>query len=175
LKKQTYHCYLKFKLSIWIDKKLLPGLNSFADIHEELLDEWSPNNNYKPTEILFSRKVNVVWICPTCNGEYPYVLSDRYLGDDSCPYCKENKIFPGFNSFKINHKELIEEWSYVNNYLIIDPDTISDNYQLDVWWKCKTCNYSYKMSPKQQVLNQKRHKISCQFCKGYRRKRSHFF
>ena len=38
-------------------------------------------------------KMDVLWRCPKCNGEYRYSIAERKVGDDSCPYCQGRKRF----------------------------------------------------------------------------------
>lgn len=151
--------------------RVLEGLNDFATIHPELLDEYSANNEIPADEILFNRVQRVLWQCPDCGGEYIYPLNQRKLGDDSCPFCRGTKVLPGHNSFKALHPDLMEDWSFVDNYMRgIDPDLISDKSQVKVWWQCNKHNKRkiYPMTVYSKVLMQRRHKISCPFCKGYR-------
>ncbi|RHV42103.1 hypothetical protein DXB50_05515 [Butyricicoccus sp. OM04-18BH] len=39
------------------------------------------------------QKMDVLWRCPKCNGEYRYSIAERKVGDDSCPYCQGRKRF----------------------------------------------------------------------------------
>ena len=96
-------------------------------------------------------------------------------GDDSCPYCTNRKVLPGYNSFAVKHDDLILDWDYINNYLLVNPEQIGDNYNGKVWWFCRNnSSHKYIMSPKQRLYFQKRHMESCTYCKGLRRKKRHF-
>ncbi len=57
-----------------------------------------------------------------------------------CPYCKGTKALPGYNSFKLKHSDLMQEWDYIDNYILCNPDSIIDNYSENVWWICKVCS-----------------------------------
>jgi len=49
------------------NRMLLPGVNSFAERHEDLLSEWDYKNNYllqQPTEVLDTSHDTAWWICP---------------------------------------------------------------------------------------------------------------
>ena len=81
----------------------------------------------------------------------------------------------GYNTFAARHPELLEEWDYISNYLIADPDEILGSYAKTVWWKRKDCGRRYELSPKAKLLFEKRHMKSCRYCKGTRRKMQHFF
>jgi RNase P subunit RPR2 len=155
--------------------KVLPGYNSLVETDLDLLKEWSSSNERGPETYLKTCKNWVVWLCPTCSGEYRYPINEREIGDDSCPYCKGTRVLAGFNSFKQNHSDLMEEWDDIDNYLLCDADNILDSCSDKVWWICKVCNHKYQMSPKQRIYYQKRHMKSCPHCKGLRQKKKHFF
>ena len=69
----------------------------------------------------------------------------------------------------------MDELDYVNNYLLADPDQISDSCDLPIWWICpKDKSHEYPMPPSRRLMYQKRNKESCPYCKGLRRKKRHF-
>ena len=157
-------------------KKPLAGYNTLDVIKKELIPEWSENNEHPMSYYLPSSVTSVLWICPTCNGEYPYRIKDREIGDKSCPYCVGRKVLPGYNSFKAKHPDLMEHWDFINNYILADPDKISDKYRKRVWWFCENGKpHKYRMTPRERLLKQKRGMVACTHCRGYRRKRRRFF
>ena len=103
-----------------------------------------------------------------------YSIKDRYVGDNSCPYCNNQKPLAGYNTLKVKCEDLMREWNYRSNYLIINPDSILPTHSEEVWWICN-CGKSYKMSPKKRLYYQKRHMKSCPYCKGRRRKKYRHF
>ena len=157
------------------NERALEGLNSLLDTHSLLAEEWSPNNDRDVSEFLKSNTYTALWNCPTCHGEYSARICDREVGDDNCPYCRNKKALPGYNSFKVKHMDLMEEWDFINNYLLCNPDEILDSSLSEVWWNCKTCNTRYLMSPKKKLYYQHRHMKSCPYCKGLRRKKKYFY
>ena len=154
--------------------RALVGYNSLVDTHPDLAKEFSPNEERMPSEFTKENVYPAKWLCQTCGGEYQYPINRREVGDDSCPYCKGTKILPGYNSFKHNHPDLMEEWDFIDNYILCDADNILDNYLHDVWWICKDCNKKYLMTTKRKLYYQKRHMKSCPYCKGLRQKKRHF-
>ena len=155
--------------------KPIPGVNSLVETHEDLCKEWSSNNKRKPSDYTKNSAVSVLWECPTCHGEYSYPINERALNDDSCPYCNYKKPLSGYNTIEITNKELLDEWDYLNNYLICRPNVLLASDNKKVWWKCKTCGYSYQLSIKEKLMYQKRKKKSCPMCKGLRRTKFYFF
>ena len=148
----------------------LVGYNTLADKKPELISEWSPNNQSKPDEVVATSTLPVLWICPTCHGEYSTPIRNREFGDDSCPYCRNKKPLPGFNTLQAKHPELVQqEWCYAENLLLgVNPDNILESYSGKVWWKCPTCGRKYIMTVKDRLMKKKRGHIACQQCRGRR-------
>ena len=157
------------------EKRVLPGVNSLADKYPNIAQMWSPTNEKMASEIWPDKGNWALWICPECQGEYRAQVNKVVDGSADCPYCADRLVLPGLNSFQARHPDLMEEWDYVNNYAIADPDTIGEKNNTQVWWIC-TNNHShhYPMSVKDKLTYQKRHREPCPYCKGRRRKKRHF-
>ncbi len=126
----------------------------------------------RPNDVVATRSLSVLWICPECRGEYSYPVNERSLGDDACPYCRNTKVLPGFNSFETKYPKMMDEWDTINNFLIgVDSDRISPSDATPVWWYCRNCGYHYKMSVSKRINFSKRHMIACSKCKGRRQRR----
>lgn len=109
-------------------------------------------------------------------AEIPY--QENFLhyskGDNICPCCTKRRAYPGVNTFAALQENLMNRWSWQNNYLLCDPDQILERYNKVVWWECPKCKQLYRCSPQKILYYEKRHMESCSFCKGYRRKQRHF-
>ena len=151
-------------------RRVKPGFNSLDVVNPELAAEWSPVNEMSPREALATSSRTVVWRCPTCHGDYNARIKDREVSDDSCPYCKEIKPLPGYNTFATKHPQLIkQEWAFNENMLIgADPDKILDTNVQKAWWKCPSCQHLYLMSAKDRLMKEKRRHNPCTFCGGRR-------
>ena len=96
-------------------------------------------------------------------------------GKADCPYCSGRKALPGKTSFAALHPDLMEDWDFIANYCLVNPDEILDTYSQKVWWNCKrSSEHKYPLSPADKVFYQKRHRESCPYCKGRRRKKKFF-
>lgn len=122
------------------NKRALLGVNSLVDTHPELAAEWSTNNDKSPSEVLKDYGYQVKWICPECNGEYIAKISERELGDDSCPYCNRKRALLGFNSLIDTHPKLALEWAKSNRR---GPETFIKENRKYVRWECPTCTGEY--------------------------------
>lgn len=70
-------------------------------------------------------------------------IHDGVRGDEKCPYCSGLKAIPDKTSLKYTHPELMKEWDYSYNSLIVNPDTILCKDEQKVWWLCKECKTRY--------------------------------
>ena len=41
----------------------------------------------------------------------------------------------------VKHPEEMAEWDDLNNYLLADPDNISERHPQKVWWICSKCGF----------------------------------
>ena len=132
---------------------------------------WSNQNELSPNQVLPNTNT-AVWICPTCHGDYPARIIDVINGVADCPYCSGRKALPGKTSFVALHPDLMEDWDFIANYCLVNPDEILDTYSQKVWWNCKrSSEHKCPLSPADKVFYQKRHRESCPYCKGRRRKK----
>lgn len=156
------------------NKKLLSGFNSLADKYPDIVNLWSDQNELSPNQVLPNTTI-ATWTCPTCRENYPARIIDVINGVADCPYCSGRKALPGKTSFAALHPDLMEDWDFIANYCLINPDEILDTYSQKVWWNCKrSSEHKYPLSPADKVFYQKRHRESCPYCKGRRRKKKFF-
>ena len=137
--------------------KVLPGFNSLPDLAPELVNEWSSENPDLPSEYTRSSPHKALWTCPTCHGDYPYRICDRELDDDSCPYCRNLKVLPGFNSLPDLAPELVNEWSSENPDL---PSEYLRSSRHKALWTCPICHGDYQYRICDRELDDK----SCPYC-----------
>lgn len=138
-------------------KKILSGFNSFADTDPDLAKEWSSDNPDLPSEYMKSSWYRALWTCPTCHGNYFYRICDRELDDDSCPYCRNLKVLPGFNSLPDLAPELVNEWSSENPDL---PSEYLRSSRHKALWTCPICHGDYQYRICDRELDDK----SCPYC-----------
>jgi len=155
-------------------RKAIPGRTSFKALYHEMINEYSPTNEYNPDELVPSYTLQMKWNCSTCSMEWEASIRDRVNGDAECPYCSGRKAIPGKNSIKALYPELMNEWKYISNLLLTNPDYVLPSSTKEVWWECPHCNKSYSVKIKDKVNMYRRNKKSCPFCKGYRKAKRRF-
>ena len=122
------------------DIKIMPGVNDLVTTDPELAKEYSPNNERPATSVRKCLHQTALWICPECNGEYRYIISDRQLGDDVCPYCAGKKVLKGFNTLDIIKPDLAKKLSPLN--LRSADEILPSNVGIQTW-RCNTCGGDY--------------------------------
>jgi len=137
------------------------GYNSLLDTNPELAKEWSPLNERKPNTVTKDFRLSVLWRCPVCNGDYHASISDRTVGDKSCPFCYKDKVLQGYNSLLDTEPELVKEWSPLNDK---SPASVTRNYKYPVLWRCPVCRGDYNYIVAQRRVGDD----SCPFCNGRR-------
>lgn len=151
-------------------RKAVPGVNSLEALYPEIAMELH-KEVYNADNILPTLTSRLEWKCQTYG--LPYMATVKGLVDEteSCPYCAERQAVPGVNSLKALYPDLIkEEWKFISNILLANPDEILPTNSQQFFWQCSKCGSTYKASPKSRVQNLQRNIESCPTCKGLRQK-----
>ena len=94
-----------------------PGY-SFADLHPELLDEYSPDNEYSLWEVKPGSSYVALWTCPKGHKNYPAACRDRNKGSGciNCGYASEKHSTPPYSkSLEARFPEVAALWSPFNS------------------------------------------------------------
>ena len=133
--------------------------NSLAEVHPELVSEWSEKNlPLTPDDITFGSNKKVWWK-GTCGHEWQTSVKARSSGE-KCPICSGARVIEGINDLSTLKPELASEWSEKN--LLLTPDGITFGSNKKVWWK-GTCGHEWQASVKARSNGEK-----CPICSGAR-------
>ena len=69
--------------------------NSLAEVHPELVSEWSEKNEIKPTEVSIGSLKKVIWRCEK-GHEWEAAVKRRTINKTGCPYCSGYIFLKGF-------------------------------------------------------------------------------
>ena len=98
--------------------------NSLAEVHPELVSEWSEKNlPLKPDEVNAKSRKNVWWKCRKCGNEWESVINARVKGT-VCPVCAEREVLAGYNDLATTDSQLLSKWDYEQNKLKPTNDCI---------------------------------------------------
>lgn len=117
------------------NQRVLVSFNDLSTTNPELAAEWHPTKNDRlhPCDVTAGSNRVIWWKCS--NGhEWKSRVADRMKGK-GCPYCKNRKLFSGFNDLQTKYPELAKEWHpYKNGDLT--PDKVIAGSNRVVWWMC---------------------------------------
>lgn len=140
-------------------RKVLIGFNDLFSRYPDIASEWHPNKNTDilPTQITFGSNKRVWWLCAECGYEWQTSVANRTAGK-GCPICSKRKqgvskvenIIIKQGSFAEHYPHLLAEWDYIKND--ISPYAVTKNSTKKIWWKCKSCNYSWQATVYHRTL-----------------------
>lgn len=142
--------------------------NNLAEVHPELVSEWSEKNlPLTPDDITFGSNKKVWWR-GTCGHEWQASVKARSNGENKsrtinktgCPYCSHNKVLAGFNDFATLLPDIAAEWSDRNYPLLPTQVTVFANRK--AWWKCKDCGREWNT-----LISTRSGGSKCPYCSGY--------
>ena len=143
------------------NRRVLLGLNSVVDVYPECVAQWSPNNERRPEDVLFTSPEWFKWICPTCKGEFGGKIDAVINDEDACPYCDNRRVLSGYNSLADKYPEYVSQWSPDNE---CRPEEVL--FKSSGWykWVCPDCGGNYG-APIESVVDRD---DACPYCSNRR-------
>ena len=137
--------------------------SSLAEVHPELVSEWSEKNKIKPTEVSIGSHKKVIWRCEK-GHEWEAAVKSRTINKTGCPYCSNNKVLAGFNDLATLQPDIAAEWSDRNYPLLPTQVTVFANRKAwcKAWWKCKDCGREWNT-----LISTRSGGSKCPYCSGY--------
>lgn len=129
--------------------------NSLAEVHPELITEWSEKNlPLTPDDITFGSNKKVWWK-GTCGHEWQTSVKARSNGE-KCPICSGARVIAGINDLATLEPLLAKQWSKKNK---IKPTEVSIGSHKKVIWRCKK-GHEWEAAVKSRTIN----KTGCPYC-----------
>lgn len=152
-------------------RKVIPRETDFFAICKEAIDLWDFNKNLNidPYNLLPHARTKVNFKC-TNGHEFTNDIRS-FTRSPHCPIChsEEKKDFLEKNSLKVLYPNLVkDEWNYISNALLADPNKIFPHSIQPFFWKCSKCGSAYIATPKLRVENHIRKVETCKNCRGVR-------
>ena len=117
--------------------------NSLADVHPELVCEWSEGNFPLTPDTVTYGSNKQVWWKGACGHEWQASIKSRSSGEN-CPACSGKRVLRGVNDLATLEPELASEWSDKNESL--KPTMVTAGSHKKVIWKGK-CGHELSASP----------------------------
>jgi len=129
--------------------------NSLAEVHPELVLEWSEKNlPLTPDDITFGSNKKVWWK-GTCGHEWQTSIKARSNGE-KCPICSGARVIAGINDLATLEPLLAKQWSEKNK---IKPTEVSIGSHKKVIWRCEK-RHEWETAVKSRTIN----KTGCLYC-----------
>lgn len=127
---------------------------SFAQVHPDMLKQWSKANNVSPEMIPPTYSKQIIWECEHGHTWHRTIRLQAQL--KTCPYCAVKE-----NGFFACHPEMLEEWDADRNKGI-EPDTVTAFSNRKYHWICRN-GHSYSASPTELM----RRSAHCPICSSF--------
>lgn len=136
---------------------VVPGINDLSTTRPDLAVEWhhSLNITLDIKTITAGSNKKVWWQCKL-GHEWATAISMRHLQNTGCPFCKNKKVWQGFNDLATTHPDLAKEWHPTKNGNFL-PTQITAGSDKTAWWQCAKGH-------EWNVVIGTRKKNSCPFC-----------
>lgn len=143
-------------------RRVVTGINDLTTMRPDFATEWdfSKNGSLSPETTYYKSTKRIYWKCKL-GHTWQAILQSRVENNSSCPVCAGNKVWPGFNDLASCYPDVAVEWDWEKNSLT--PTQVTKASSQSYWWKCKSCNYSWKTS----VGNRTNKKSGCPKCTRY--------
>ncbi|MCR4643024.1 MAG: zinc-ribbon domain-containing protein [Lachnospiraceae bacterium] len=116
-------------------------MRTLAEVHPELIHEWSDKNmDLAPNTVSYGSNKKVYWK-GRCGHVWEATVKNRANGH-GCPFCSGNRILQGFNDLASMYPELAAEWSERN--AAMNPRNVTVRSIRRVWWHCSTCGQEWQ-------------------------------
>ncbi len=125
---------------ICANKLIIAGVNDLATTRPDLAKNWNyeKNGNLRPDNIAAGSNKKVWW---KCDKGHEWKTMPNCCG--LCPYCINQKVWPGYNDLATINPELAKEWSIERNGKL-KPENILSGSAKKVWWKCSECGHEWQ-------------------------------
>ena len=129
--------------------------NSLAEVHPELVSEWSEKNlPLTPDDITFGSNKKAWWR-GACGHEWQTSVKARSNGE-KCPICSGARVIAGINDLATLEPLLVKQWSKKNK---IKPIEVTIGSHKKVIWRCKK-GHEWEAAVKSRTINE----TGCPYC-----------
>ncbi len=129
--------YRKANCPVCNGRTLMRGINDFASVCPNLLDEWDyEKNNINPHDITYGTHKKAFWKCKKGHSWEASIHGRR--NGNKCPICSGMIPEEGVNDLQTLYPELMGEWNYEENCKRnLFPNMLKEKSNQKASWKCK--------------------------------------
>ena len=142
----------------------VPGANDLAAVRPDVAKQWHPtlNGDLRPEDVRPGSKVQAWWTGP-CGHVWREGVDRRSPRvDDSCPFCSNRKLLPGFNDLATTHPAIASQWDADRNG--VPATAVMANRCRSSWWIC-ALGHSFRTPVVNRTRDPERDP-GCPYCSG---------
>lgn len=130
-------------------------------VNPELAKQWHPtkNGDLTPDDVGVNTNIKHWWLCEK-GHDWDANISNRHRVGTGCPYCKNKRLWTGFNDLETVNPSLASEWHPTKNGGV-KPSEVVFGSTLTAFWLCKN-NHEWE----QQIRVRHKDNIGCPVCKN---------
>ena len=127
----------------------------------ELRKQWdfSKNIGLAPEMVSFGSNKKLWWIC-SLGHSWQAIVAQRTRLSTSCPFCANQRAWPGFNDLESQRPEIAKDWHPELNGQL-DPSDVPVGSNRKVWWLCSQ-GHDYDTRVSRRVARG----TGCRICSG---------
>ena len=144
------------------NQKVLRGFNDMETTDPSLVKYFDPiKSGIDPSEVIAGTGKELWWNCDLGHS-FSASGDRRRRNPESCPYCVNKRVLPGFNDMATTHPQLAQEFDLAKNYPLTPVDLIAGTSK-KLWWLCPK-GHSYDVDGMHRVTQ----KGGCPYCSSKR-------
>lgn len=119
------------------NKLVWPGYNDLLTCRPEVADTWHPFlNDLTPSEVVYGSDKKAWWLCGRGHHwEARISRRTRKKNPRGCPYCSNQKVWPGYNDLASQYPLVASEWDRDENGDLTPEDVVAGSNK-GVKWVC---------------------------------------
>lgn len=118
------------------NRALLPGFNDLGTTHPDLANQWHPDNQQTPKEVMSGSSYRAAWRCDA-GHVWRVAIKSRSRLDTGCPYCTGRAVMSGVNDLATLHPDLASQWDVSPDANSRTPTTTAIGSMYRATWKCR--------------------------------------
>lgn len=100
----------------------------------ELVAQYEEGQEFSPDQLTRSSNRKVRWVC-NLGHTWETTVAQRTRAKTGCPFCSNQRAWPGFNDLETKFPEIAAEWHPTKNGNIT-PRDVPFGSQKKYWWQC---------------------------------------
>ncbi len=122
--------------SVCAGKQIMVGVNDLASVEPTIAAQWHPTRNGELTpQSVTPGSSKRAWWRDELGHEWESQVNNRTHGT-GCPYCANQKVWPGFNDLAAKNPSIAAQWHPTRNGAV-SADMVTAFSGRKAWWLCE--------------------------------------